>query len=273
MSGSCGESNWLGRWPAGHLLGSVVRRTYGFFVSNPPGKRLWPSSPLGSSATIVESAFPTVPSPEPRSLDWLYDKPCSILVQVKPSLDSAESSGGDAAVLRTAGLRVTGPRLAVLRALRRRPHAKAETVRTMVVEELGAVSPQAIYNVLAALVDAGIARCIEPAGSVALYELQVGDNHHHVVCRGCGITADVDCAVGRRPCLTPSDTHGFVLDEAEVTFWGLCPACQSHREVDSRASTRSAGRVGQNRIPRDRSLPSTPATQHEDRPASRRRAE
>jgi Fe2+ or Zn2+ uptake regulation protein len=157
-------------------------------------------------------------------------------------------------VLRAAGLRVTGPRLAVLRALRRRPHAEAETVRTMVAEELGAVSPQAIYNVLAALVDAGIARRIEPAGSVALYELRVGDNHHHVVCRGCGITADVDCAVGRRPCLTPSDTHGFVLDEAEVTFWGLCPACQSHQEAKSQTPTRSAGRVGRDPTPTDRSF-------------------
>lgn len=144
--------------------------------------------------------------------------------------DSAGRSG-EIGVLRAAGLRVTGPRLAVLRALRRRPHADAETVRAMVAEDLGTVSSQAVYNVLAALVDAGVARRIEPAGSVALYELRVGDNHHHVVCRGCGVTADVDCAVGRRPCLTPSDAHGFVLDEAEVTFWGLCPACQSRQEV------------------------------------------
>jgi Fe2+ or Zn2+ uptake regulation protein len=169
-------------------------------------------------------------------------------------------------VLRAAGLRVTGPRLAVLRALRRRPHAKAETVRTVVAEELGAVSPQAIYNVLAALVDAGIARRIEPAGSVALYELRVGDNHHHVVCRGCGITADVNCTVGRRPCLTPSDTHGFVLDEAEVTFWGLCPACQSHQRANSHTPTRSAVRVGRDRTPRDHSLsPSKTRTENPTR--------
>jgi Fe2+ or Zn2+ uptake regulation protein len=185
-------------------------------------------------------------------------------MQVKCGSDSAGDSGGDVGVLRAAGLRVTGPRLAALRALRRRPHAEAETVRTMVAEELGAVSAQAIYNVLAALVGAGIARRIEPAGSVALYELRVGDNHHHVVCRGCGITADVDCAVGRRPCLTPSDAHGFVLDEAEVTFWGLCPACQSNPEVTSRTPTRSTGRVTPDRAPRDRSWP-PPKTRAESR--------
>jgi Fe2+ or Zn2+ uptake regulation protein len=187
------------------------------------------------------------------------------VAQVKPSPDSAEGSRGDVGVLRAAGLRVTGPRLAVLRALRRRPHAEAETVRSMVAEELGAVSPQATYNVLAALVDAGIARRIEPAGSVALYELRVGDNHHHVVCRGCGITADVDCAVGRRPCLTPSDTHGFVLDEAEVTFWGLCPACQSHQEATSHTPTRSAGRVGRDSTPKTILLPAS-RTRTENRP-------
>jgi Fur family ferric uptake transcriptional regulator len=137
---------------------------------------------------------------------------------------SSEESAG---LLRSVGLRVTATRLAVLEALARRSHADTDTVIGEVRGVLGAVSPQAVYNVLAAFVDTGIARRIEPAGSAALYELRVADNHHHVVCRTCGAVRDVDCALGRRPCLTPSDTHGYVLDEAEVTYWGLCPACQT----------------------------------------------
>jgi Fe2+ or Zn2+ uptake regulation protein len=130
------------------------------------------------------------------------------------------------AMVRASGLRVTASRLAALRALEVHAHADTDTVIRSVRTELGSVSPQAIYNVLAAFVDAGLVRRIEPAGSVALYELRVADNHHHVVCRTCGVVEDVDCAIGKRPCLTPSDTHGFVLDEAEVTYWGICPACQ-----------------------------------------------
>ena len=129
--------------------------------------------------------------------------------------------------LRAAKLRVTASRLAVLVALSRRPHADTDTVIREVFAELGSVSPQAVYNVLAAFVEAGLARRIEPAGSVALYELRVADNHYHVVCRNCRAVQDVDCAVGKRPCLTPSDTHGYILDEAEVTYWGICPACQA----------------------------------------------
>jgi Fur family ferric uptake transcriptional regulator len=113
-----------------------------------------------------------------------------------------------------------------MRALGDRPHADTETVVTLARRQVGSVSTQAIYNVLATLTVAGLVRRIEPAGSPALYELRVGDNHHHVVCRACGAAADVDCAVGERPCLSPSDASGYVLDEAEVTFWGLCPACQ-----------------------------------------------
>ncbi len=133
--------------------------------------------------------------------------------------------------LRDAGLRVTAPRLAVLEVLTSSPHSDTETVIALVRERLGAVSPQAVYNVLAALVEAGLVRRIEPAFSPALYEVRVGDNHHHVVCRRCLVTVDVDCVVGRRPCLTPSDAHGFGVDEAEVTFWGLCPDCQQRKEV------------------------------------------
>ncbi len=135
-----------------------------------------------------------------------------------------------AASLRAAGLRVTAPRLAVLRALERQPHADAETIVGQVRTELGAVAPQTVYTILQALSEAGLVRRIEPAGSPGLFERRVGDNHHHIVCRRCRATVDVDCVVGDRPCLTPQQTHGFVLDEAEVTFWGLCPACQARGE-------------------------------------------
>ncbi len=128
--------------------------------------------------------------------------------------------------LRSAGLRATSPRVAVLASLRNRPHTDAETLMRHARQELGTLSPQTIYNILGAFVEAGIVRRIEPAGSPALYELRVGDNHHHIVCRRCGAVGDVDCAVGKRPCLTPVETHGYLLDEAEVTYWGICPTCQ-----------------------------------------------
>jgi len=130
-----------------------------------------------------------------------------------------------AEALRDAGLRVTGPRLAVLKALQDHPHADTDTLAEAARAELGAVSTQAVYDVLRALTETGLARRIEPAGSPARFEVRVGDNHHHVVCRVCGAIADVDCAVGERPCLTASEAHGFVIDEAEVTYWGLCPDC------------------------------------------------
>ena len=129
------------------------------------------------------------------------------------------------ALLREAAVRVTRPRLAVLAAVHARPHADTETVLTAVRDELGAVSSQAVYDVLRALTDAGLLRRIQPAGSVARYEARVGDNHHHVVCRSCGAIADVDCAVDATPCLTASDDAGFLIDEAEVVYWGRCPGC------------------------------------------------
>lgn len=128
-------------------------------------------------------------------------------------------------LLRGAGLRVTQPRLAVLRAVEASPHADTATVLGAVRSELESVSHQAVYDVLDALTRTGLVRRIQPAGSVARYELRVGDNHHHVACRTCGAVADVDCAVGSAPCLDASDTQGFVIDEAEVTYWGTCPAC------------------------------------------------
>ena len=129
--------------------------------------------------------------------------------------------------LRTAGLRVTRPRLSVLQVLAERPHADVDTIVTAARVLHPTVSPQAVYGVLEALVGAGLARRIEPAGAPALFELRVGDNHHHLVCRSCGAVADVDCTVGAAPCLTPSDTAGFVVDEAEVVFWGLCSRCRA----------------------------------------------
>ncbi|WP_083259967.1 Fur family transcriptional regulator [Cellulosimicrobium cellulans] len=129
------------------------------------------------------------------------------------------------AELREHGLRVTAARLAVLDAVGTRQHADADAVLQSVRTALGSVSVQAVYDVLHTLTDHGLLRRIEPAGHPARYERRLGDNHHHVVCRRCGAVADVDCAVGQAPCLVPSDTSGFRVDTAEVTFWGLCPDC------------------------------------------------
>lgn len=129
------------------------------------------------------------------------------------------------AQLRAASLRVTQPRLAVLAALQAHPHVDTETVISLVRTDLPTVSHQAVYDVLHALTDAGVIRRIQPAGANARYESRTGDNHHHIVCRTCGAIADVECSVGHTPCLTASDDHGFVVDEAEVVYWGTCPAC------------------------------------------------
>lgn len=129
------------------------------------------------------------------------------------------------AQLRSVGLRVTGPRVAVLNAVAARPHSDADDVAAAVRADVGSVSTQAIYDVLRACVNAGLLRRIEPANSPALYESRIGDNHHHLVCRRCQKVADVDCAIGAAPCLQPSDSQGFVVDEAEVVFWGLCAEC------------------------------------------------
>ncbi|MBA2769263.1 MAG: transcriptional repressor [Sporichthyaceae bacterium] len=131
-----------------------------------------------------------------------------------------------AATLRAAGLRVTRPRLAVIAALAEHPHAPVEPLVQAVRTRIGTVSVQAVYDVLRTLGSAGLVRRIDLAGAPSRYELRVGDNHHHVVCRQCGTTVDVDCAVGEAPCLDPADAAGFVVDEAEVTYWGTCPACQ-----------------------------------------------
>ena len=134
-------------------------------------------------------------------------------------------------MLRGVALRVARPRVAVLSAVHDHPHADTDSIIGVVRRDLPEVSHQAVYDSLHALTAAGLVRRIQPSGSVARYEARVGDNHHHVVCRSCGVIADIDCAVGEAPCLTPSDDNnvleGFVLDEAEVIYWGLCPDCVS----------------------------------------------
>lgn len=130
-------------------------------------------------------------------------------------------------VLRASGLKATAPRRGVLRALESHKHADAAEVFSVVREDLPDTSLQAIYGVLSALTDVGLVRRIEPAGSPALYERRVGDNHHHIVCSRCAAVSDVDCVVGEAPCLTPSKDAGFVIEAADVTFWGVCPDCQA----------------------------------------------
>jgi Fur family transcriptional regulator, stress-responsive regulator len=130
-------------------------------------------------------------------------------------------------ILRSAELRVTRPRIAVLNAVYEQPHADTNSIIDAVRSQLGEVSHQAVYDVLQALTSAGLLRRIQPSGSVARYEARVADNHHHIVCRSCGAVADVDCAIGEVPCLTPSQHHGYMIDEAEVIYWGLCPSCSA----------------------------------------------
>ncbi len=134
-------------------------------------------------------------------------------------------------MLRGASVRVTRPRVAVLAAVHLHPHADTTAIIGRVREDLGEVSQQAVYDVLGVLTAAGLVRRIHPPGSVARYESRVGDNHHHLVCRSCGVIADVDCAVGTAPCLTPSDHYGYAIDEAEVIYWGMCAGCSTARPV------------------------------------------
>lgn len=128
-------------------------------------------------------------------------------------------------LLRSHGLSVTAPRLAIIAAVAARPHATADEIHDDVTQTIGSVSRQAVYDTLGLLTEKLLIRRIQPAGSAARYENRVGDNHHHLICRGCGVTFDIDCAVGARPCLTADDDHGFEIDEAEVIYWGRCPSC------------------------------------------------
>jgi Fur family ferric uptake transcriptional regulator len=134
-------------------------------------------------------------------------------------------SSDPAELLRQHDLRVTAQRLAVLRAVAEEPHVAADRVAETVRDELGSVSVQAVYDVLGVLTEKGLLRRIQPAGSPARYESRVDDNHHHLICRTCNRMVDVDCAVGEAPCLSAADDHGFEIDEAEVVYWGRCPAC------------------------------------------------
>jgi Fur family ferric uptake transcriptional regulator len=131
--------------------------------------------------------------------------------------------------LRRVGLRVTAARIALLETVRNGDHLGIEAIASGVRDRVGHISLQAVYEALHALTAAGLLRRIEPAGSTPRFERRVGDNHHHIVCRSCGAVADVDCAVGDAPCLTPSDDHGYSIDEAEVVYWGLCPDCSTIR--------------------------------------------
>jgi Fur family transcriptional regulator, stress-responsive regulator len=144
-----------------------------------------------------------------------------------------------ASLLRQHRVRITPQRLAVLRAVSVRPHLTADDVAEAVRAEIGAISRQAVYDALGVLVDLGLVRRIQPAGSPARFEDRVGDNHHHLICRGCGTMFDVDCAVGNAPCLTADHDHRFEIDEAEVIYWGRCPACAVDQ---SSAGTSQRGR-------------------------------
>ncbi len=142
---------------------------------------------------------------------------------------TASQTPTTAGQLREAGLRVTAARVALLEAVRDGDHLDVEALASGVRDRIGHVSLQAVYEALHALTAVGLIRRIEPAGSPARFEGRVGDNHHHVVCRSCGVVADVNCAVGEAPCLTASDDHGFSIDEAQVIYWGVCPGCSTTR--------------------------------------------
>jgi Fur family ferric uptake transcriptional regulator len=139
-------------------------------------------------------------------------------------------------MLRGASLRITRPRVSVLAAAHRHPHADTNSIIRLVRDDLGEVSQQAVYDVLRALTAAGLLRRIQPPDSLARYESRTGDNHHHLVCRSCGAIADVDCAAGPAPCLTASEDHGYAIDEAEVIYWGLCPTCSPEHSDSERSS-------------------------------------
>lgn len=139
-------------------------------------------------------------------------------------------------LLRKHGIPITAQRLAVLGAVSSGPHRTADAIAEDVRSKIGAISRQAVYNTLGMLAGKGLIRRIQPAGSPALYEDRVGDNHHHLICRTCGKTADVDCAVGKAPCLTAADDSGFLIDEAEVIYWGTCPDCLAKAKESSKSN-------------------------------------
>ena len=156
-----------------------------------------------------------------------------------------ETAVDNDALLRRHGLQVTAQRLGVLRAVSDRPHSTADDIDKMVRAEIGAISRQAVYDVLGVLTEKGLLRRIQPARSPARYENRVGDNHHHLICRTCGRMVDVDCAVGYTPCLTAADDSSYEIDEAEVIYWGRCPECVA-------AASSAPGRKGAVREKRDK---------------------
>jgi Fe2+ or Zn2+ uptake regulation protein len=164
-----------------------------------------------------------------------------VIPESRPNFIGVPTTSDFERMLREVALRVTRPRVAVLSAVHDHPHADTDSIIDVVREDLGGVSHQAVYDVLRALTAAGLVRRFQPTGSVARYESRIGDNHHHVVCRSCGAIADVDCAVGSTPCLTASDDHGFVIDEAEVIYWGRCPECVADTHRSTSAERHSLG--------------------------------
>lgn len=176
----------------------------------------------------------------------------------------ASTTVTDVGDLRGAGLRVTSARLAILDAVRSGNHPGTEEIARVVRERIGHVSVQAVYEALAALTAAGLLRRIEPAGSAARYEGRVGDNHHHIVCRQCGLIADVSCIIGDAPCLEPAASAGFSVDEAEVTFWGLCTRCQltqsQHAQSQQAQSQQAQSQEaeGRDEPARNQSMPARP---------------
>jgi Fur family ferric uptake transcriptional regulator len=157
-----------------------------------------------------------------------------------------------AALLRERGIQVTAQRLAVMRAVSGQPHITADAVAEVVRTEIGAISLQSVYDALALLVSEGLIRRIQPSGSSARFEDRVGDNHHHLICRTCGRVVDVDCAASAAPCLTPMDDSGYEIDEAEVAYWGRCPACLEQARPASPGGRPAGARAGQRRTPTSR---------------------
>jgi Fe2+ or Zn2+ uptake regulation protein len=154
------------------------------------------------------------------------------LLAMATGSDKSVALGADR--LRSVGLRVTASRLAVLAAVQAGDHLPVEEIALSVRQRIGSISTQATYDALAALVRVGLVRRIEPAGSPARFETRVADNHHHLICRHCGVAVDVDCAALVAPCLQPPDLNGFVVDEAEVVFWGTCATCQEAAHADAK---------------------------------------
>ena len=163
-------------------------------------------------------------------------------------------NSGNEQLLRQHGLQVTAQRIATLGAVAAHPHATADELTEDVRAAIGAVSRQAVYDTLAVLVDKKLVRRIQTSGSPARYEDRVGDNHHHLICRGCGLVSDIDCAVGEAPCLTAKHAHGFEIDEAEVIYWGRCPACRKAARLKPAPRARAAAPAkkvtGSPRVPR-----------------------